>query len=92
MQEDMAPDDSSSPRAKRRALPCEEGAEGAEGWPRAHKHARTGPAAAAVPCHAGRSAHCMRPGGPIGQARRRAGGALFSVAGVLTMTAGLPQR
>ncbi len=75
----MAAGDCPSPRAKRRVLPCEEGEVGAEGWPRAHKRARTGPAAAAVPCHAGRPAHCMRLGG-LGQARRRAGGALNNVA------------
>jgi hypothetical protein len=88
----MAAGDCPSPRAKRQELPCEEGEVGAEGWPRAHERARTGPAAAAVPCHAGRPAHCMRPGGLIGQARRQAGGALFSVAEVLFITAGLLQR
>jgi len=67
----MTPGDCPSPQRKCRAAPCQEGEEGAEGWPRAHKRACAVPAAAAWPCHAGRPAHCMRPGG-LGQARRRA--------------------
>jgi hypothetical protein len=84
----MAPFDCPSPRAKRRALFCQEGEESAEGWPRAQKRARAGPAAAAWPCHAVRPAHSMRPGG-LGQARGWARGALLNAAGVVTSDSGL---
>ncbi len=57
-------------------------------WPRAPKRARTGPAAVAWPCHAGRPAQFMRPGG-LGQARGRAGSAFYDIAGLLTSDDGL---
>jgi len=88
LQENMAPFDCPSLRAKRRALFCREGEEGAEGWPRDPKRARAGAAAVAWPCHAGRQAHSMRPGG-LGQARRRAGSAFYDIAGQLTSDSGL---
>ena len=87
-QEDMAAGDCPSPHCKRRELPCEEGEVGAEGWPRVPKRARTSPAAS---CHAGRPTHCMRPGG-LSQARRWAGGALSSIAGVLIVIVRLLYR
>ena len=82
----MAAGDCPSPQ--HRAAPCKEGEEGAEGWPRAPKRARTGPAAVAWPCHAGRPAQFMRPGG-LGQARGRAGSAFYDIAGLLTSDDGL---